>query len=62
MTACVWMRGILQHEYGVAPQEVIWCTGGQEVPGRKARVALSLPPSIRVERIPENETLTRMLC
>lgn len=62
MTACVWMRGILQHEYGVRPEEVIWCTGGQEVPGRKERVALRLPPSIPVERIPEHETLTRMLC
>ena len=62
MTACLWMRGILQHEYGVRPQEVTWCTGGQEVPGRKERVRLDLPPSIPVERIPEQETLTRMLC
>lgn len=61
MTACVWMRGILQHEYGVRPDEVIWCTGGQEVPGRKERVPLSLPPSIRLEPIPEHETLTHLL-
>ena len=62
MTACVWMRGILQHEYGVRPDEVIWCTGGQEVPGRKERVPLRLPPSIRLEPIPEHETLTHLLC
>jgi 4,5-dihydroxyphthalate decarboxylase len=62
MTACVWQRGILQHEYGVRPDEVIWCTGGQEVPGRKERVPLRLPPSIRLERVPEHETLTLLLC
>lgn len=62
MTACIWMRAILHHEYGVAPHEVTWCTGGQEVPGRKERVALHLPSSIRLEPIPEDQTLSRMLC
>ncbi len=62
MTACVWMRAILHHEYGVPPEEVVWCTGGQEVPGRKERVPLRLPASIRLEPIPEHETLTGMLC
>ncbi|MFQ5914214.1 MAG: ABC transporter substrate-binding protein [Nitrospinota bacterium] len=62
MTACVWMRAILHHDYGVPPQEVIWCTGGQETPGRKERVPLHLPPSIRIRPIPETETLNRALC
>ena len=62
MTACVWMRGLLHHEYGVAPEDVIWVNGGQEVPGRKERVDLDLPLSIRLESIPENDTLNRALC
>jgi 4,5-dihydroxyphthalate decarboxylase len=62
MTACVWMRGLLHHEYGVAPEDVIWVTGGQEVPGRKERVKLELPSTIRLEPIPEHDTLNRALC
>src|SRR5207247_10018710 len=34
ITAVVWMRGMLQHEYGVKPTEIIWRSGGQEEPGR----------------------------
>jgi 4,5-dihydroxyphthalate decarboxylase len=62
MTACVWMRGLLHHEYGVAPEDVTWVAGGQEIPGRKERVALDLPASIRLESIPEHDTLNRALC
>lgn len=62
MSACVWMRGLLHHEYGVPPEEITWVTGGQEVPGRKERVKLNLPPSIRLNPLPENDTLNRALC
>ena len=62
MTASVWMRGVLHHEYGVAPDEVTWVSGGQEKPGRKDRVDLDLPASIRLESLPEGQTLTRAVC
>ncbi len=61
MTAAVWARGLLQHEYGVAVQDVEWFTGGLEEPGRKEKLALTLPPSIRVRSIPSDRTLTEML-
>jgi 4,5-dihydroxyphthalate decarboxylase len=61
MTAALWVRGFLQHEYGVKPSDVIWRTGGQEQPGRKERVELRLPPGIVVEPIPKDETLNAML-
>jgi 4,5-dihydroxyphthalate decarboxylase len=61
MTACVWMRGLLHHEYGVAPEDVVWVAGGQEVPGRKERVPLDLPSSIRLENLPADDTLNRAL-
>ena len=30
ITAVVWMRGMMQHEYGVLPTEIHWRSGGQE--------------------------------
>jgi 4,5-dihydroxyphthalate decarboxylase len=61
-TACIWMRGLLHHEYGVAPESVFWIAGGVEDPGRKERVKLDLPASIRLDRLTENETLNQALC
>jgi 4,5-dihydroxyphthalate decarboxylase len=61
MTASVWLRGLLQHEYGVAPEEIRWFQGGEEQPGRKDRVDFDLPPRIRLEAIPHDRTLNRMI-
>jgi 4,5-dihydroxyphthalate decarboxylase len=38
MTANTWIRGFLQHDYGVKPTDVNWYTGGLNEPGRKQRV------------------------
>ncbi|MBI2359093.1 MAG: ABC transporter substrate-binding protein [Deltaproteobacteria bacterium] len=61
MTAAVWLRGLLQHEYGVLPQEIVWFQGGEEEPGRKDRVDFDLPPGIRLEVIAHNRTLNEMI-
>jgi len=61
LTAPVWMRGILQDEYGVDPASVHYFTGGEENPGREEKVALNLPPRIRVRAIGPNQTLSAML-
>jgi len=45
MTAAVWVRGILQEDFGLEPDEVRWFTGGAEKPGRKERV--ELPQQLR---------------
>ena len=37
ITANVWIRGILQDEHGVRPEEIGWRRGGVEEPGRRAR-------------------------
>ena len=60
MTAAVWLRGLLQHEYGVKPEEILWYQGGEEQPGRKDRVDFDLPPGIRLEVIPHDKTLNDM--
>jgi 4,5-dihydroxyphthalate decarboxylase len=61
MTAPVWIRGILQDEYGVPVDSVTYCTGGEEEPGRPEKLKLDLPPNIKVQPIGEGETLSRML-
>src|SRR5581483_11485153 len=61
MTAAVWVRGILQDEYGLRASEVKWRSGGREQPGRESRVALALPPEIELQPIPAGETLSAQL-
>jgi 4,5-dihydroxyphthalate decarboxylase len=61
MTAPVWIRGILQDDYGVDPASVEYFTGGEETPGRDEKIRLDLPPSIRVQRIGAGKTLAQML-
>jgi 4,5-dihydroxyphthalate decarboxylase len=55
ITAAVWVRGILQEFYGVAPSDVQWITGHEE------RLKIELPPSIRVQTLPAGETLFGLL-
>lgn len=61
MTAPSWIRGIMAEHYGVPVDGVTYVTGGEESPGRSEKIALDLPPSIRVERIGPTQTLARML-
>ncbi|GMA63287.1 ABC transporter substrate-binding protein [Alicyclobacillus fastidiosus] len=61
LTACLWIRGILQDEYGVAPSSIQWFTGGEETPGRLEKVALQLPPEIHIQPIGPTQTLNEML-
>jgi 4,5-dihydroxyphthalate decarboxylase len=61
LTAPVWMRGILQDEYGVPLESCEYFTGGQEQPGRDEKVSLDLPPRIRLRRIAPDKTLAQML-
>ncbi len=60
ITAAVWVRGILQDEYGVRPEQVCWVTGGQEQPGREDKVPLSLS-GVQIERAPQGRYLSEML-
>jgi 4,5-dihydroxyphthalate decarboxylase len=61
ITAVVWMRGMLQHEYGVAPAEIHWRSGGQEEPGRDERTPLDPIPGLDLKLIGRNETLAGLL-
>ena len=61
ITAVVWMRGMLQHEYGVKPTEIHWRNGGQEQPGRDERTPLKPIPGLDLMPIGKDQTLVGML-
>lgn len=61
-TAAVWLRGILQHDYGVAIGSIRWFEGGFNDP-RPPDAAMDLKPAgpITIEYIPEGRSLSDML-
>ena len=61
MTAPVWIRGILQDEYGVPVDTQTYYQGGEEEPNRPEKIKLDLPASIKVRPIGEKDTLAAML-
>jgi 4,5-dihydroxyphthalate decarboxylase len=61
ITMAIWARGILQHEYGVKPQEMKWFTGGEEHPGREEKIKPDLPKRIDIRPIAPDQTLSSML-
>ena len=61
LTANVWIRGILNDEYGVTPSSFTTVIGGLEETGRVEKAALSLPAEITIERIGPTQTLSAML-
>ena len=61
ITAVVWMRGMLQHEYGVKPSEIHWRNGGQEEAGRHERTPLKPIPGLDLKPLEPHQTLVNML-
>jgi 4,5-dihydroxyphthalate decarboxylase len=55
MTAAVYMRGLLQHEYGVKPTDIEW------VQGRADRLKHALPPGVRLTQAPAGTELGDLL-
>jgi 4,5-dihydroxyphthalate decarboxylase len=58
----VWTRGILQHEYGVAPTEIEWFEGRTD-PHQSARLTPpgDVPPGIRLTAIGDDQSLSGLL-
>jgi 4,5-dihydroxyphthalate decarboxylase len=55
MTAAVWIRGLLEDEYGVAPRDVLWFEGGEGT--RVKEVDVTLPADVRLQHVPGDRTL-----
>ena len=51
MTALLFIRGMLKHQYGVQPEEIDWFRS------RSEHVSIKTPPGIRIENIGESQTL-----
>ncbi|OGA66352.1 MAG: hypothetical protein A3G81_33300 [Betaproteobacteria bacterium RIFCSPLOWO2_12_FULL_65_14] len=59
-TAGIYVRGLLQHEYGVDLARIDWYQAGVQQPGRIEKVKLNLPAGVRVTPVP-GKSLAQML-
>lgn len=55
MTAAVWVRGFLQHDYGVRPEDMKWVLGAPVQSG------VPVPEAVRTEPIGKGQSLDEML-
>ena len=60
MTAALWLRGMLQEDYGIKPSDMRWGTGGQEQPGREERMPVEIA-GLDLAPIAAGKTLSGML-
>src|SRR5438067_10033512 len=59
-TAGIYVRGMLQHEYGVDLAAIDWRQAGVREPGRIEKVELKLPKGVKIVALPER-SLSEML-
>jgi 4,5-dihydroxyphthalate decarboxylase len=59
-TAGIYVRGLLQHEYGVDLARIDWRQAGVHQPGRVEKVRLHLPQGVRITPVPD-KSLAQML-
>jgi 4,5-dihydroxyphthalate decarboxylase len=59
-TACVYMRGALQHEFGVPFSDIEWVQAGANAAGRAEKVDMDLPKGVRVTPV-SDKSLSEML-
>jgi len=59
-TALVFMRGMLQHDYGIAPGDLHWFMGGLNTFTERPLIPLDLPKNVRLDFLPAGVTLESM--
>ena len=60
-TAAIWARGILWHEFGVAPHEVHWFMERTPDTSHGSATGFTPPPGVTVEKIPASTNIGEML-
>jgi len=61
LSANVWIRGILEDDFGIASADIQWVRGGMETPSRPEKISLALPPEVRIEEAPDGRPLNELL-
>ena len=59
-TGLVFLRGMLEHDYGIANRDMNWCVGPLNDLSEKAAIPAGLPKDIRIGRAPQGRTLEEM--
>ncbi len=60
-TAAIWARGVLQHEFGVAPREIEWHMERTPETSHGGATGFVPPPGVTVKRIPTHTNIGEML-
>src|SRR4051794_29776399 len=60
-TAAVFMKGLIQDEYGVKPSDMRWFMGGLDAPTQAPLIPFTPPPGVSLELLPEGKTLEAMM-
>jgi 4,5-dihydroxyphthalate decarboxylase len=60
-TAAIWTRGILQHEFGVAPQEITWFMERTPETSHGSATGFKPPPGVTIHAIPAHTNIGEML-
>jgi len=61
LTANVWARAILEDDHGVKPSDIQWVRGGIEDAERPEKIAIKLPPDVKLEDAPAGKSISRLL-
>ena len=61
LTANVWARALLDDDHGVKPADIHWIRGGIEQAGRPEKLAIKLPPGVRLDSAPDGATISGLL-
>ncbi|HLI26722.1 MAG TPA: ABC transporter substrate-binding protein [Chloroflexota bacterium] len=60
-TAALWVRGVLQHEFGVAPTEMVWYMERAPEQSHAAGTGFQPPPGLELHYIPPERSIAEML-
>jgi 4,5-dihydroxyphthalate decarboxylase len=60
-TAALWLRGILQHDFGVQPMDIHWFMERGDALSHGGATGFKAPPGITLEVIPPDQSLASML-
>jgi 4,5-dihydroxyphthalate decarboxylase len=59
-TAVVYIKGMLQDEFGIKPSDMHWFVGGMNAPTEPPLIPMALPKDVKLEFLPAGATLAGM--